>query len=186
MKSKLLLGLLMFSTLSFSQKSDCSSLEKEVQNNKIQIAELSKQVNYYQETLDLLKPIKTANVDGLEFSVTKVVGSKKDKTVTVTFIYKNTEQTERRSLRCMNAYFIDPQGEQYQTWIVSVAADNGSVAYNVKPDIPTKATTKFKINETDFPMIRVLSVKVDLKDQSQGGMTRTKEAVFENLPVVWE
>ena len=46
-----------------AQKSDCVTTQKELENSKIEVAELSKQNLYYKETLNLLKPIKTSGVD---------------------------------------------------------------------------------------------------------------------------
>ena len=41
-----------------AQKNECSTILKELENSKIEVAELSKQNLYYKETLNLLKPIK--------------------------------------------------------------------------------------------------------------------------------
>jgi hypothetical protein len=183
-KSKLLLGLLVFSTLSYAQQCDCSNLEAELKNIKNQVAELNKQVNtqlnYYKETLNLLKPITTVSADGMEISITKVSGSRKDKTVTVTFMYKNTQQTVRKDFQCTGATFITAQGEQYKTYEIVVGANKSIRAENIHPDIPAKATITFKTNETDFPIIRILSLSINTSNLN------TKEAAFENLPIVWE
>jgi hypothetical protein len=89
-------SLMLFSTCFFSaQKSDCVIIQKELENAKIEVAELSKQNIYYKETLNLLKPIKTTIVDDVEFSITKITGSKKEKTITVTFLYENKSSETR-------------------------------------------------------------------------------------------
>ena len=57
-------SLMLFSTCLFSaQKTDCVTIQKELESTKIEVAELSKQNLYYKETLNLLKPIKTSGVD---------------------------------------------------------------------------------------------------------------------------
>ncbi|MCD9854527.1 hypothetical protein LUD75_07405 [Epilithonimonas sp. JDS] len=185
MKSKLILITLAFSQILFAQKSDCSDLKNELKNNKEQILELSKQVDYYKETLSLLKPIRTVNIDGMKLDIVKVNGTKLSKTISVTFIYQNTESTARKSFQCEEAFLIDPQGNQFQTSEVLVAPNKRIRAQNILPEIPTKATMTFSVadlKQTDFPIIKILTLKVYAKDNKSNPYS----AVFENIPVVWE
>lgn len=157
-------------------------LENEIKIQKAKNEELSKENHYYKETLNLLKSIQSDKVDGLQLDITSVVGSKADKTVTVTFIYKNIEAETRSFFQCEQAYFIDPQGNQAQTYEVFVSFNNGIRSENIKPNIPTKATITFKTTETTFPIIRQLKIIVYPKEL----MTKNIEAIFENLDIVWK
>ncbi len=69
MKIAISTALLILTNILSAQKSDCSELKTELQNSKLQNTELSKQLEYYKETLNILKPIKTVNVDGMELSI---------------------------------------------------------------------------------------------------------------------
>lgn len=80
----------------------------------------------------------------MQLDITNIVGSKTDKTVTVTFMYKNIEDETRTFFQCEQAYFIDPQGNQAQTYEVFVSFNNETRAENIKPNIPTKASITFK------------------------------------------
>ena len=79
MKNTISSIMLFSASILYAQKTECTTIQKELENAKIEVAELSKQNLYYKETLNLIKPIKTSIVDDVEFSITKIVGSKKDK-----------------------------------------------------------------------------------------------------------
>ncbi len=184
MKIKLITFILFYTILnSFSYaQQKCSDLENELKFQKAKNEELSKDNRYYKETLDLLIPIQSVKVDGLQLDITSIVGSKAEKTVTVTFMYKNLEAETRNFFQCEQAYFIDPQGNQAQTFEVFVSFNNGIRAENIKPKIPTKATVTFKTTETTYPIIRQLKIIVFPKEI----MAKQIEAIFENLDVVWK
>lgn len=176
-------SLMLFSTCFFSaQKSDCVTIQKELENSKIEVAELSKQNLYYKETLNLLKPIKTSGVDDVEFSITKIIGSKKNKTITVTFLYENKSSETRDFLQCQEAYAIDARGNQFQTYEVYVAPNKNMRAEKIKSYIQIKGNFAFKTEEMDFPIFRILKILVYPKDN----ISSPKEVIFENIAVVWE
>ncbi|RRT86406.1 MULTISPECIES: hypothetical protein [Empedobacter] len=184
MKVKFITFILFYTILnsfSFAQQK-CPDLENELKFQKAKNEELSKENRYYKETLGLLKPIQSVKIEGLQLDITSIVGSKADKTVTVTFMYKNIEAETRSFFQCEQAYFIDSQGNQAQTYEVFVSFNNGIRAENIEPNIPTKATITFKTTETTFPIIRQLKIIV----YSKVLMTKNNEAIFENLDVVWK
>lgn len=166
----------------FAQKNNSIELESELKIIKAKNEELELQNNYFKDTLELLKPIQSVKVDGLQLDITTIIGSKTDKTVTVTFMYKNIETETRSFFQCEQAYFVDPQGNQLQTYEVFVSFNNGIRAENIKPNISTKATITFKTPETTFPIIRQLKIIVYPKEV----MAKQIEAIFENLDIVWK
>ncbi|MFV0148955.1 hypothetical protein OBK20_07945 [Empedobacter falsenii] len=183
MKTNFITFILFYTILnsfSFAQQK-CTDLENEIKIQKAKNEELSKENRYYKETLDLLKPIQSVKVDGLQLDITSIVGSKTDKTVTVTFMYKNIEDETRTFFQCEQAYFIDPQGNQAQTYEVFVSFNNEIRAENIKPNIPTKASITFKRTETTFPIIRQLKIIVYPKEV----MAKQIEAIFENINILW-
>jgi len=184
MKTNFITFILFYTILNsfiFAQQK-CPDLENELKFQKAKNEELSKVNHYYKETLNLLKPIQSVKVDGLQLDITSVIGSKADKTVTVTFMYKNIEAESRSFFQCEQAYFIDPQGNQAQTYAVFVSFNNGIRAENIKPNIPIKATITFKTTETTFPIIRQLKIIVFPKEL----MAKNIDAIYENLDVVWK
>lgn len=183
MMKNIISSIMLFSaSILTAQKTDCTTLQKELENSKIEIAELSTQNLYYKETLNLLKPIKTIIVDDVEFSITKITGSKKDKTITVTFLYENKSSETRDFLQCQEASAINPQGNQFQTYEVYVAPNKNMRAEKIKSNIPIKGNFVLKTEETEFPIFRILKILVYPKDN----MSSPKEVIFENIAVVWE
>ena len=71
------------------KKDECEELNKRVELQKLEIAELTKQNQYYKETLELIKPLATTTANNMEFSIVKAVGNSKDKTLIVEYLYKN-------------------------------------------------------------------------------------------------
>ena len=114
--------------------------------------------------MNLLKPISTNIVDDVEFSITKIYGSKKDKTITVTFLYENKSSESRDFSQCQEAYAIDARGNQLQTYKVYVASNKNMRAEKIKYNIPIKGNFVFKTEETDFPILRILKILVYPKD----------------------
>ena len=183
MMKNIISSLMLFSTCLFSaQKSDCVTTQRELENSKIEVAELSKQNIYYKETLNLLKPISTNIVDDVQFSIAKIIGSKKDKTITVTFLYENKSSETRDFLQCQEAYAIDARGNQFQTYEVYVAPNKNMRVEKIKSYIPIKGNFVFKTEEMDFPIFRILKILVYPKDN----ISSPKEVIFENIAVVWE
>ena len=132
--------------------------------------------------MNLLKPISTNIVDDVEFSITKIYGSKKDKTITVTFLYENKSSESRDFLQCQEAYAIEARGNQLQTYEVYVAPNKNMRTEKIKSNIQIKGNFVFKTDETDFPIFRILKIMFYPKDN----MSSPKEIVFENIAVVWE
>ena len=176
------------STLGYSQKSDCSEVKKELQISKTYSTQLSKEIEYYKETLSLLKPIRTVVVDGMELNIIKIVGSKKDKSLTITFVYQNKDSETRSFFQCEQAFLLDPQGNQFQTYDVFVGPNNGIRAEKIIPSIPIKASITFKTTnpsiqiDPSIPTIKILTLKVYAKNH----MDSPYSAIFENIPVTWE
>lgn len=180
--------LLSTTTLAYSQENECAGINKELQISKTQVAEMSKEIVYYKETLHLLKPVRTFNVDGMELNITKISGSKKDKSIRITMVFQNKDSEIRSFFQCEQALLIDPQGNQYQTYDVFVAPNNGIRAEKILPSIPTKASIIFKTTDptnpidTSIPTIKILILKV----YSKNHMDSPYSATFENIPVTWE
>lgn len=182
MKNTFILLFVFLSIGFFAQTKDCSKLEAEITKNKSEIAELSKQNLYYKETLNLLTTVKSATFEEMQFDLIKIEGSRIEKTLSVQFIYKSLAKENRNFLQFEQALGIDPQGNQFHNYEVSVAANSGIRVENIQPNIPIKGSVVFQVSETDFPLIRILKMKVFSKDLSNP----VGEIVFENIPVSWK
>lgn len=187
MKKNLLFVSVMLSIVSFGQKADCTKLETELQNVKSENAELIRQNIYFKESLELLKPVSKAAANNLEFTVTGAKGNKKDKTLIISYLYENTSDVVRGDYQGMSAYIVDDRGNQTKTYEV-LANKEGARTENIQPGIPMKGFIKFKMDETDFPVIKMLSVDfsfIRMKNDPLSGKV-TENIAFKNIPVIWE
>lgn len=181
-KFSLLVGIAI-STTTFAQKIDCSKIKDELTNVKTENAELLKQNNYYKETLDLLKPLKSNSANNLDISIIRAVGNKESKMMTISYLYQNTSQEVRKYFQASQSYFVDERGNQSQTYEVYASANKLRVE-QIQPNIPMKGLIKFKIEEVDFPIIKHLNLKFSYVGDQIG---KTEESViFQNIPVTWE
>lgn len=164
-----------------AQKSSLLSCEKEMELNKIIIDKLQKENTYYKESLNLLTPIKSIEIDGLKFDIIKITSSKKDLTLNIEFIYKNITDMDRVFFQCEQAFLIDSKGNQFQTYELFVGAEKNIRVENITPNIPRKGRMQFKISESNMPIIKELKLKFYSKSPLQFGDTRT--AIFENIDI---
>lgn len=184
MKNYALLLLMLTATVYSAQNNpEINQLKQVVQNQKIEIKELSQQNNYYRETLNLLKPIKSLDIDGLQIDIITVTASKKDMSLKIEFMYKNTNSDNRTFFQCEQAFLIDPQGNQYQTYDIAAGANKNIRVENVRPNIPHKGSMLFKITNDSVPMIKELSLKFYSNNSAKNGNVQT--AIFENLDINW-
>lgn len=174
--------LLIFQVYS-SQKIKDSPCEQERATSKEIISQLQKENSYYKEILNLLKPVKSIEIDGLQIDLIKVTGSKKDMTLNLEFIYKNLNTDNRKFFQCSQASLIDPQGNRYDTYEIIVGSNKDIRIENISPNIPHKAKVQFKISEGDFPEIRELKIKFYSNNPLVSG--DLQPAVFENINVTW-
>lgn len=170
--------------IGYSQKLDCTDLKIELQNIKSQNTELTKQFDYYKETLNLLKSIKSLEIDGLQIDIVKIIGSSKDKTLKFEFIFKNITSENRTFFQCEQAFIIDPQGNQYQTYEIISGANKNIRVENIKPNIPYKGTILFRTFDETSPTISELQLKFYSNNAMKNGNIQI--AIFENLEINWQ
>lgn len=180
MKIKLLLMSLTLAQEFYSQASDSTYFINKLNQNRLEISELSTQVQYYKNILKSSKAIRTATFEHIQFDINQVSGSRKDGSITLGFTYKNLADP-RRILQCEKAVLVDLQGQQFQTTNVYLAP-NKVVVNDVLKDVPYRGGIFYNKVNSYFPTIRALILYVYPSDQISNPMP----VVFENVPVVWE
>ena len=183
MKTTITISILFLFQIYSAQKIKSSICEQELATDKEIISQLQKENLYYKETLNLLKPIKSTTIDGLQIDLIKVAGSKKDMTLNLEFIYKNLSTGNRKFFQCSQASLIDPQGNQYKTYEIIVGSDKDIRIENISPNVPHKGKIHFKISEGDFLVIRELKIGFYSDDPLKSG--DVQRAVFEDINVNW-
>ena len=165
------------------KKDECEELNKRVELQKLEIAELTKQNQYYKETLELIKPLATTTANNMEFSIVKAVGNSKDKTLIVEYLYKNISPDIRKYFQARDSYFVDARGNQSETY-EAFANNTKNRVENIQPNIPMKGIIKFKIEELNFPMIKLLNLRFAYIGKE---LSKVDEKItFQNIPVIWK
>lgn len=83
----------------------------------------------------------------------------------------------------MIAILRDARGNQSETYEVYASANRVRVE-QIQPNIPMKGFIKFKVEEVDFPIIKLLNLKFSYVGNQIG---KSEESViFQNIPVTWE
>lgn len=180
MKKYYLVSAIVLSCAGNAQKNECAALKVELTNVKAENTELSKQNLYYRETLHLITPIKSVNIDGLRIDITSIVASRKKKTLTLTAIYTNLDNKVREVAATDKIVIIDPRGNQYPSTYILMGA-NDRWARDVQPNIPMKMMAEFNYTEDEFPMVRQLTWYLLTNANYYNKIT----ASFENIPVTW-
>lgn len=165
-----------------AQKAQQLSLVEQSKIDKLQIEELTRQVDYYKKTLNFSKAIRSANFENMKFTINDVRGLKKDGTVMIEFSYTNMSKDLHESLQFEKAVLVDSQGKQYNTSQVFLTSDGKIRVIDLVDGIPYKGALFFKKSSNYFPIIRALILYAYPKDQ----LSNPEPVVFENLPVIWE
>lgn len=185
MKKIFITSTILFASFFHAQtNTECEKLKMQVENQKVEITELSKQNLYYKQTLNLLKPIASSSKNGIQIDILKITGSKSEKKLRVIFVYKNTDSEVRKYFQINNAHFVDPQGNQASTF--EILTSNLKRTENILPNIPMKGIMEFDLknfDNLDFPIMRILDLKFGNIKSSSLGLETTMN--FENIPVIW-
>lgn len=181
MKIKILLISLVLAQLFYSQNADYAQLSQKLNQNRLEIFELSRQVQYYKNVLNSTKAVRKATFEDLDIDITQVIGSRKDGNIAISFNYKNTADSPRRILQCERAVMVDMQGNQYQTTHLYLAPNGKVVTNEILQNVPYKGGILFKKTDAYFPIIKALILYLYPIDQ----ISNPQPVVFENIPVIW-
>lgn len=177
--------ILLSTQIAFGQKAECPELQTKIENQKAEITELSKQNLYFKETLNLLKPLITAKSDNLQIDIIKAIGSKKDKTLKVYYIYKNLNPMPRKYFQPGQAYIVDPQGNQVNSFEV-YASESQRRVDNIEHNLPIKGVLVFSLKDIEnlnFPVLALCQLKFSNEDEKTFGPY--SKLNFKNIPVTW-
>jgi hypothetical protein len=143
----------------FSQETNCNTLKLE--NQKI------KQENdYLKQTLGMMEPIQNIVQNGVELKITKVDGSIKEQTLTVTLLLTNHKANDEFQFEAA-VQAIDIQGNEYKTSEISIG--NSGVRNKLFTDVPIVVKVKFSnvlpITRM-FKILNLVSYQVGIFDAS--------------------
>lgn len=181
MRIKLMLPAILLAQILCAQADGVQTTVQQHAQHEQEIEELSRQVQYYKNILNTNKAIRSATFENIRFDLTQVIGSKKDGTVEINFLYTNLGGP-RRSLQCERAQIVDPQGNQQLTTQMYLAPGGRVIATDVLPKTAYRGGLLFRKQNSYFPVIRSLSLYI----YPQDNFSNPVPIVFENVPVIWQ
>lgn len=197
MKLFILFSVLFCGTLSYTQ-TNCNDLKKEIlsvreelvtsknENSslKAQKVALEKERDYLKKVLEVNKPIKEVEVDGVNIKITNVDGVLKENAIYVTFLLE--AKISDRTFYVTDADIVDLEGN-------TIKSDYDKL-YDIQKELTLDVPTKMKIAftyksgfENDAPSsIKLVRIRADNSDKSYSleGQFRSK-IDFRNLDVNW-
>ena len=197
MKLFILFSVLFCGTLSYTQ-TNCNDLKKEIlsvreelvtsknENSslKAQKVALEKERDYLKKVLEVNKPIKEVEVDGVNIKITNVDGVLKENAIYVTFLLE--AKISDRTFYVTDADIVDLEGN-------TIKSDYDKL-YDIQKeltlDVPTKMKMAFTYKsgfENDAPSsIKLVRIRADNSDKSYSleGQFRSK-IDFRDLDVNW-
>ena len=184
MKKIVFFAALLFSAFSYGQ-ANCDKLKSENEALKIEKNALKQENDYLRKVLEVNKPIKEEEKDGVNAKIIKVEGNLKEKTVYRTFLLE--AKINNRSFYVPEADIVDLEGN-------TMGLDYSKLNDNQKKltlGVPTKMRLAFSYKtafENGIPsVIKLVRVAADNEDESYSldGKFRTK-LEFRDLDVVWK
>ncbi len=184
MKKIVFFAALLFSAFSYGQ-ANCDKLKSENEALKIEKNALKQENDYLRKVLEVNKPIKEEEKDGVNAKIIKVEGNLKEKTVYITFLLE--AKINNRSFYVPEADIVDLEGN-------TMGLDYSKLNDNQKKltlGVPTKMRLAFSYKtafENGIPsVIKLVRVAADNEDESYSldGKFRTK-LEFRDLDVVWK
>ena len=184
MKKIVFFAALLFSAFSYGQ-ANCDKLKSENEALKIEKNALKQENDYLRKVLEVNKPIKEEEKDGVNVKIIKVEGNLKEKTVYITFLLE--AKINNRSFYVPEADIVDLEGN-------TMGLDYSKLNDNQKKltlGVPTKMRMAFSYKtafENGIPSVIKL-VRVDARNEDESnsleGIFRTK-LEFRDLDVVWK
>lgn len=169
----------------FSQTNE--ELKKEIETIKNQISSLRADIEsvkmknlYLKEVLEINKPILEQEHNGNKYKITKVVGNRKDKTISINFLIEAKDENKQASF--MDYSIIDLLGNEYKL--------HGGKSFNIFPklsvDVPMNIKFTFKDIIDEPKVIRMFRFRTQNKPQARIFESNSSRQEFRDLNVVWE
>lgn len=186
MRKVIFFAALLFSAFSYGQ-ANCDKLKSENEALKIEKNALKQENDYLRKVLEVNKPIKEEEKDGVNAKITKVEGNLKEKTVYITFLLE--AKINNRSFFVPEANIVDLEGNTMGIDYSKLV--NNDSQKKLTLGVPTKMRLAFSYKtafENGIPsVIKLVRVAADNEDESYSldGKFRTK-LEFRDLDVVWK
>ena len=166
-----------------SVREELATVKAENSSLKAQKVALEEQRDYLKKVLEVNKPIKEVEADGVNAKITKIEGVLEEKTIYVTFLFE--AKVNDRSFYVYESNIVDLEGNTINTNYTK-----SEIQKELTFGVPTKMKVAFTYNENfengTPSTIKLVRINADNSDKSYSldGKFRTK-MFFRDLDVNW-
>ena len=185
MKKILTSTTLLIATFALSQtnselKTDIENIKNEIINLKSEIQSVKSQNIYLKKVFDINKPILEQKIDNNEYRITKVIGNKKDRTISINMLIEAKNENKTSFLQEFS--LVDLLGNQYEIEFLKSSDTNPKLTLNVPLNI--KITFKDIIEEPKI--IKLFKFKSRNEPEKISYDFTKSYQEFRDLNVTWE
>ena len=178
MKKILLLSAIAVASLGYSQ-TNCESFKKENETLQSTIKTLSSENEYLKKVLDINKPILDTEKENSSFKITKVVGSKAEKSIAITFLVEAKDEIKKMTITYIS--IIDIEGNEYNLDYFKSTSPHPELALNT----PMKLNFSFKDMQGEPLFIKLFRFKTNSQSEKSPVEGIRSNIEFRDLKVLW-
>lgn len=154
-------------------KSELNVLKSEIQSVKTQNL-------YLKKVLDINAPVLEVKSNDNEYRITKVVGNKKDKTISITLLAET--KGENKSMELSDLHIVDLEGNKYKVDLYKSSVPHPKLSTN----IPLKLIYTFKDIIDEPKLIRLFKYRASSSLERNSFEKARSIVEFRDLNVTWE
>ena len=178
MRKTLLVPAILFCGNFFAQN-NCDNLKTENSNLRTEIQAVKSENDYLKKILEINQPLSEVELDNNNFKITKVIGSKTDKTIVISFLVEAKD--ENKKLIIQDISIIDLEGNEYKIDLYKSSRPYPELATNV----PMKLNFSFKEIENEPKLIKLFRFRTT-NEPKRNTLDKTKSNIeFRDLKVIW-
>ncbi|MDM1524307.1 transposase [Empedobacter falsenii] len=185
MKNILLLSSVILSSFTYSQTNN--DLKTEIEKIKNDIVELKTEIQsvkshnmYLKKSLDINTPILEVKNNNNEYRITKVIGNKNEKSISLNFLIESKDENKTSILDDFS--IVDLNGNEYKFDFNKSSYTYPKLSVNVPLNI--KATFK-DVNE-EIKIIKLFKFKTRNEPENNTLNFNKSAQEFRDLNVIWE
>ncbi|MDO5666090.1 MAG: hypothetical protein Q4G63_12675 [Bacteroidia bacterium] len=178
MKKNQLILLFSFCCLCGIQAQTADPKDKRISELEVKVTLLSKEVDYYKETLKLMNSNVEATEGNVTFKINSVTGDKASGKVKIEGIAVNGGDV--RTLQPQSALSYDPQGNE--TTIYEMTLGTSGRIEKFERDVPVKFSVEYTNVPVDTPVFTMVKISFF---STLGFNSDDIQITYRNLPIVW-
>lgn len=178
MKKTLLLSAISVASLGYSQ-TNCESFKKENEILQSTIKSVLSENEYLKKVIDINKPILETEKENSLFKVTKVVGNKADKSITISFLVEAKDENKKMTITDIS--IIDIEGNEYKLDYFKSSSPHPELALN----IPIKLNFSFKDIQDEPLLIKLFRFKTNSQPERNLFESTRSNIELRDIKVFW-